>query len=397
MICGYFSVTLKSQTTHMGINNSTPMKFSDILGNEQAVNRVRQLVDNDRLPHALLLHGDAGTPKLALARALAQYMHCTNRTDGEPCGVCPACRQHASLNHTDTFFSFPYLKKDESSVCDDFIPEWKDFLDENPLVEDYQNWLTLLKNENSQPAILVKESDNIVRKMSMSAFTSKYKVLIMWLPEKMREDCANKLLKLIEEPYDDCKFILVSNNAKEILPTIFSRTQRVELMRVPLSVIASYLEQTYGVDHQQALAMATSADCDVAQAVRLLQADNENHEFHARFVELMRLAYTRNLTKLREWSENIAAMKREKSRRFLAYAARQVRENFIYNLHTPGLNYMTREEEQFSTRFAPYINENNVERMFDEFTRASNEIQGNGNARIILFDLAVRTTILIKV
>ena len=372
------------------------MKFSDILGNEQAVSRVRQMIDNDRLPHALLLHGDAGTPKLALARVMAQYLHCTNRTGGEPCGVCPSCRQHASLNHTDTFYSFPYLRRDESTVCDDFIPEWKDFLEQNPLVEDYQAWLALLKNENSQPAILVKESDNIVRKMSMSAFTSRYKVLIMWLPEKMREDCANKLLKLIEEPFDDCKFILVSNNAKEILPTIFSRTQRVERMRTPIPVIAQYLVTTYGIDQQQAMAVAATADGDVAQAVRMMHTDSETHEFHERFVELMRLAYMRNLVKLRDWSEDIAAMKREKSRRFLAYCARQVRENFIYNLHTAGLNYQTHEEQQFSTRFAPYINEANVERMFNEFTRADAEIQGNGNARIILFDLAVRTTILIK-
>lgn len=372
------------------------MNFGDILGNQQAVNRVRTLIDNERLPHALLLHGDAGTPKLALARAMAQYIHCTNRSGGEPCGVCPACRQHASFNHTDTFYSFPYLKKHDESVCDDFIPDWKEFLENNTVVEDYQNWLTILKNENSQPAIYVKESDSIMRKMSMSAFTSKYKVLIMWLPEKMREDCANKLLKLIEEPYDDCKFILVSDNMKAILPTILSRTQRIELMRVPMTEIASHLVNTYGVDQQQAMAIAASADGDVAQAVRMLHADNENHEFHERFVELMRLAYMRDLVKLKAWSEAIAEMKREKSRRFLAYAARQVRENFISNLHTPGLNYMTREEEQFSIKFAPYINENNVERLLNEFDRASTEIQGNGSAKIILFDMAVRTTILIK-
>ena len=365
------------------------MKFKDILGNEAVVERVRHLIDSDKLPHALLLHGDAGIPKLALARAMAQYLHCTARTGGEPCGKCPSCRQHASCNHTDTFYSFPYLRRDESTVCDDFMPAWRDFLNENGIVEDYQEWLTLLKNDNSQPAILVKESESIMRKMSRSAFTSKYKVLIMWLPEKMREDCANKLLKLIEEPYDDCKFILVSNNEKEILPTILSRTQRIELMRVPTAVIGGYLSSTYGIDEQQAMAVASSADGNVSQALKTLQADSENHEFHSKFVVLMRMAYQADLLKLKQWSEDIADMKREKSRRFLIYSSRQLRENYVYNLHIAGLNYMTREEEQFSTRFAPFINEKNVEQLLAHFDRAEREIQGNGNGKIILFDLAM--------
>lgn len=365
------------------------MNFKDILGNEAVVERVRHLIDSDRLPHALLLHGDAGIPKLALARAMAQYLHCTARTGGEPCGKCPSCRQHASCNHTDTFYSFPYLRRDESTVCDDFMAAWRDFLNENGIVEDYQEWLTLLKNDNSQPAILVKESESIMRKMSRSAFTSKYKVLIMWLPEKMREDCANKLLKLIEEPYDDCKFILVSNNEKEILPTILSRTQRIELMRVPTAVIGGYLSSTYGIDEQQAMAVASSADGNVSQALKTLQADSENHEFHSKFVVLMRMAYQADLLKLKQWSEDIADMKREKSRRFLIYSSRQLRENYVYNLHIAGLNYMTREEEQFSTRFAPFINEKNVEQLLAHFDRAEREIQGNGNGKIILFDLAM--------
>ena len=134
------------------------MKFSDVLGNEQAVEQVRRLIDNNRLPHAVLLHGQPGVPKLTLARVMAQYLHCTNRQNGEPCGVCPSCRQHQSMNNTDTFFSFPYLKKksDDSTVCDDFMLEWKEFLNDCPIVEDYHHWLELLKNDNSQTQILVK-------------------------------------------------------------------------------------------------------------------------------------------------------------------------------------------------------------------------------------------------
>ncbi|MBO5540865.1 MAG: DNA polymerase III subunit delta [Muribaculaceae bacterium] len=375
------------------------MRFSDILGNEQAVKQVRHLIDADRLPHALLLYGEPGVPKLALARVMAQYLHCPHRHDGEPCGVCPSCRQHETMNHTDTFYSFPYWRKDKNSeaCCDDFIERWREFLADCPVVEDYQHWLELLKNENSQPEILVRESANILRKMSMSSFTSKYKVSIIWLPEKLRDDAANKLLKLIEEPYDDCKFILVSDNAQGILGTIYSRTQRIELRRLSAPIVAQYLAQHYGMEAQDALAVAAPADGNINMALHSMRQDSELHEFHQVFVELMRLAYMRNLGKLRNWAERVADMKREKSRRFLSYCSRQVRENYIYNLHHPELNYLTREEQQFSSRFAPYINEANVERMSEQFRLAAQHIAGNGNSKIILFDMAVRITILIKV
>ncbi len=374
------------------------MRFSDTLGNRQAVDQVRRLIDSGRLPHALLLHGQAGVPKLALARAAAQYLHCSNRHDGEPCGVCPACRQHQSNNNTDTFFSFPYLKRDSNKdyVCDDFMQEWNTFLDDCPVVEDYRHWLTVLRNDNSQPQIFVPESSSIVRKMSLSSMSGNDKVLIMWLPEKMMEQTANKLLKLIEEPYHDCRFILVSDNASAILPTIYSRVQRIELKPLSTDEIAHYLVDTHHIDLQDAIAAAGPANGNAVDAERALDRDNENREFHQLFVELMRLSYKRDLANLKRWSETVAEMKREKTRRFLAYASAQVRENFMYNLHTPGLNYLTREEEQFSLRFAPFICEKNVEAMHSEFNRASQDIQGNGNARIVLFDMAMTITVLIK-
>ena len=372
------------------------MKFSDIIGNRRAVERLRDMIDNDRLPHALLLHGAPGVPKLAMARAAAQYLHCTNRTpDGDSCGHCPACLQHQTFNHTDTTFSFPYLKKDDASTCADYLPQWREFLAQYP-VEDYQAWLTILKNDNSQPRIFVKESEAILNRMTLSAYVSKYKVLIMWLPEKLRDDAANKLLKLIEEPYDDCKFILVSDDAKAILPTIFSRTQRIELTRPCTEETAALLERTAGLDHREAIALAATADGNVVEAMHLLDSKGENIEFHERFVTLMRLAYSRDLPRLKAWSESVADFKREKACRFLAYAARQVRENYVYNLRVPELNYLTPQEEQFSTRFAPFINAGNVEQLQTLLDTAARDIRGNANARIVLFDTAVSTTILIK-
>lgn len=371
------------------------MKFSDILGNHQAIERIKNMIDNERVPHALLIHGDAGIPKLALARAAAQYIHCTHRHDGEPCGQCPSCLQHQSFNHADTFFSFPVVKKSENPTSDDFIEEWKDFLNEN-VVEDYQRWLQLLNKENAQPLIYQSESEKIIRQMSFAAYTSKYKVLILWLPEKMNEACANKLLKMIEEPAADCIFILVSNDAQAILPTIYSRTQRIELKKPSTENIAQYIAQHYHVDMQDAMAVAAPADGNVIQALHNMQLDSETKRFHEDFVKLMRLSYMRDLKSLKAWSEKIADYKREKTRRFLSYCTRMVRENFIFNLHNPALNYETKEEQLFSSKFAPFINEGNVENMLAEFNRAEKDIKMNGNAKIILFDMAITTTILIK-
>ena len=381
--------------------NEKNMKFSEVLGNEQAIAHIRQMIDADRLPHALLLYGEPGVPKLGLAMAAAQYLHCRNHVDGDSCGVCPMCRQHQTFNQVDTHFSYPFTnrKSDSNSnnSCEagDYIDEWREFVSQYP-VEDYQAWLTLLKNDNAQPQIFVREADSIMRKMTLSAYTAKYKVLIMWLPEKLKDEAANKLLKLIEEPYDDCKFILVSDNEKGILGTILSRCQRIELRKPSTPMIAQYLADRYGMDMQDALALAAPADGNVTMAERMVQTGSEFHEFRERFIELMRLSYQHDLGKLKAWSEVIADMKREKERRFLDYAVRQVRENFIYNLHNPALNYLTREEEAFSTRFSPFINERNVEGIVAELERASADIAGNGNGKLILFDLTIRLSILIR-
>ena len=373
------------------------MRFHDIIGNQDVIERLRRMVDSDKIPHALLLMGEPYIPKLALAQAFAQYIHCENRIDGDSCGRCPSCLQHQSFNHVDTYFSYPIFKKGGSSTtyCSDYAKEWTQFLTESP-VENYERWLSIIKNDNGQPRIYTDESDVIIRRMSMSSYSSRYKIHIMWLPEKMQPQCANALLKIIEEPYPDSLFILVSNSYLDVLPTIYSRTQRIELRRPSTDDIALYLEQKYDIDHQEALSYAAPADGNILLAEQGLESGSENREFHEYFTQLMRLAYSVDLKGLRKWSVAVSDMKREKSCRFLVYASRMIRENFIYNLHNPQLNYMTHDEEQFSTRFAPFINEINVQGFINELQLAERDIHGNANAKIVLFDLALKMTILIK-
>ena len=247
-----------------------------------------------------------------------------------------------------------------------------------------------------KPQLYASESTNIITKMSYASYSAKYKILILWLPEKMNEECANKLLKIIEEPFPDTIFIMVSDNPKEILPTIYSRLQRIEMKKLSTDEVATYLRGKYNMTQQDALAVAAPADGNIITAEENMALDSENKEFFQMFVSLMRLAYSRDLKSLKSWSENVNNFKREKTKRFLAYTARMIRENYIYNFHNSGLNYLNKAEEQFSTKFAPFINDANAERMLYEIESAARDIQGNGNGKIILFDFAIKMTILIK-
>ena len=369
------------------------MKFKDIVGNINTIKHVRRLADEQKMPHALLLFGNEGTAKLSLARALAQYIHCEHHTpDGDSCGTCPSCRQHLALNHADTIYSFPIPQK---GISRDYYDLWKQFLSENNF-ESYRAWQSMQNNTNSQLQIYVNESEDILHKLNLSAFNSNYKILIMWLPEKMNTSCANKLLKMIEEPHDDTLMIFVSDNPKELLPTIISRMQRVEIPRLSDNDIASYLSQHHAIDSADAMAIAHSADRNITAAIESIKHDGESTLFFDAFVDLMRKAYTRDFVGLKEWTETIADFKREKSRRFLSYCAHLVRENFIYNLSNPNLNHLSRNEVAFSTKFARFINERNVEEIIHEFDLAESDIKGNGNPKIVLFDFTLKIAKLIR-
>lgn len=365
------------------------MKFSETPWHRHSIEALRRMADTGRIPHAILLSGQTGTGKMLVARAFAQYVHCQSRRDGEACGRCPDCLQHQSLNHPDLHFIYPVFKKDsgKAALSSDFFDRWKQFISENPYMEP-EKWPEALGADNKQPIIYKDESAEILRVASMSAFSSEKKIFIIWQPEKMNMEAANKLLKILEEPFADTIFILVSNAPSLILPTIFSRTARINMQRPSDADIAAWL-RLHGYGEADAHAAAHLAEGNIARALSG-GGIAEEKEFGAVFRDLMRKAYTRDAASLREITEGIAAMKREKSRRFLLYATRMVRENFIYNYGIPGLNRMTPEEEAFSSRFAPFIHTGNVGRMEREFSRAETDIARNANAKIVLFDLSIK-------
>ncbi|MDE6255595.1 MAG: DNA polymerase III subunit delta [Muribaculaceae bacterium] len=364
------------------------MKFSDIPGHIAVKRALIELADTDRLPHAIMLCGPSGIGKMLLARTFVNYVHCTNRHDGEPCGRCQACLQHASFNNPDTHFIYPIVKSEKSKILlsTDRIEEWRRMLTENPTMQP-ERWLDILEAGNSRPRIYVNDAEYIVTAEAMSNYASNYKFFIIWLPEKMNIEAANKLLKVIEEPSQGTVFILVSNEENNVLPTISSRTQRFNMAPLSREEIGRYMMQRYGMKDYEAFELSRLAEGRLSKADELAGFSEEKEEFETLFRDIMRNAYAKKLSILRNLSERTAAFGREKLLRFLDYMARMTRENFIYNMKMPQLSALTRTEEDFSRRFSPFINHGNVEDIMNEVGRAQNDIARNANAKIVMFDL----------
>lgn len=375
------------------------MKFSDIPGHHEVKQRLRSMADKDTLPHALLLEGPAGIGKLALARAFVQYINCANRTpEGEPCGECPSCLQMQSFNHIDTIYSFPVVKAEGSPtapVSDDYLAEWQQFLN-GDMYADYDSWVKMFNKPNARPVIYVTESNDLIHKLSYASRTVRYRSVILWLPEKMNEETANKLLKMIEEPYPDTLIIMVSNNSAEILPTVYSRLQRVKVGRLQEGEIAEVLRDKEGLTETDARVVAHLAEGSMTAALKALKISEASRKDLELFITLMRKAYSHDAGALREWANDLAGEGREAEIRFYNYAARMIRESFMYNFRQPDLNYMTTPELEFVSRFAPFINTGNVEQIEAELLRASKDISGNANGKIVNFDLALKMIGLIK-
>ena len=285
--------------------------------------------------------------------------------------------------------------KGKKEVCDDYIANWRHLLLNSPYF-GLNHWLNEMDAENGQAIIYAKESDEITRKLSLKSSEGGYKVTIVWLPEKLHEVCANKLLKLLEEPPEKTIFLLISEAPEMILPTILSRTQRFNIPKIEEADIAEALQQKYGVQPRDSETIAHLANGDFIKALETIHLNEENELFFNLFVSLMRLSYQRKIREMKQWSEQLAAMGRERQKNFLDYCQRMTRENFIYNLHRKEMNYMTLPEQNFATRFAPFVNERNVMGIMDELSEAQRHIEQNVNARMVFFDFSLKMIVLLK-
>ena len=383
------------------------MDFSDIIGQREMAARLKALADEGRLPHALMLCGPDGAGKMALAIALATYI-LNGNVNGN--GNLYKVR---GIEHPDLHFTFPTIKlkkwnSEYKPVSDDFIEQWRELTSPQPSpkgkgdgkgdVNPYfslADWMEAMKAERQQAVITVGEANELIKRLTMKSNQGGWKVSIIWLPERMNLDCANKMLKLIEEPPTQTLFIMVSREPEKLLETIRSRVQRFDVKPIAHDDMVKALMERRGLEQADAERVARLAGGNWLAALEELNAGNENRLFFDYFVTLMRKVYMRDVKDLKRWAESVAAMGREEQKRLLIYFLRMTREAFMYNFRKPELTYMSAEEEQFCQRFARFINEGNVLGFQELYQMAIRDIGQNANAKIVFFDLTMKAAVLI--
>lgn len=367
------------------------MSIKEVIGQQEVWNRLMKMALENRIPHALMFCGPEGCGKLAMALAFASYL----------LGDSPMLNK---WEHPDLHFTFPTIKTSDMSsdhipVSEDFIREWREMLLKDGAYVLIDEWMQKMGKSdtdlNKQAIITVEESNNLAKKLIMMSSQGGYKISLIWLPERMNQQSANKMLKLLEEPPRQTLFLLVSEHPELLLETIRSRTQRIDFKKIATEDIEQALIERRALEPNMAHRIARIANGNWNAALEELNAGNEKRQHLDMFIMLMRLAYMRNIHDLKKWSEVVSTFGREKQKRMLDYFMHMLRESFMYNFRQPELNYMTQEEENFAKNFARFINEANIIDISNLFEESKRFIAQNANPKIVFFDLALKNIVLL--
>lgn len=372
------------------------MRFEDIVGQSRLKSMLVRGVDQGRVSHAQLFAGISGGGALPLALAYAQYLNCTARTEGDSCGTCPSCLKISELVHPDLHFVFPVNSPKGSGgstkpTSDHFLTQWRETVIGSGGYFDEQRWYEAINIDNQQGIITKNEAEEIIRKLSFKSFEAKYKIMLIWLPERMRSEAANSLLKILEEPWERTVFLLVSGSPERLLTTIISRTQEVAVPRIDTEHVECYMIEKYGIEASRAANIARLCSGDLIEAKRLLDAEQEQsaEENFNYFVQLMRLSYNDKHMELLEWAENVADLGREQQKRLLQNSIRLLRNSYMINAGMDEIAYLWGAELEFCKKFAPFIGNHNIEKLVSQIELTIAQIAQNGNPKIIFAHFAL--------
>jgi len=380
------------------------MRFSEIFGQQQIKNYLVNTVKNSRVSHAQLFLGPEGSGKLALAIAYAQFISCTNKQyfdsgsplAGDSCGVCPSCLKFKELIHPDIHFFYPItttkdVKSKPKSI--DFIKTWREMLLKNDYYISLNDWYDTIGVENKQGIINAEDCDEVVRKLSLKSYESEYKIIILWMVEKLFHAAAPKILKILEEPPEKTLFILIAENHEQIINTIISRTQMVKIPRLGHKDISSALIEKYQATEISARKIANMADGNVVFAKSLLQEEEEDGYHFNLFQRWLRHCYRFNnddVFELTKFIDEISKIGRENQKIFFNYALKIIRNTSLINHGNDKLIKLTEEESDFVSNFSKVLTANRIPRFSEELNKAVFHIERNANPKVLFMDLSFK-------
>ncbi len=377
------------------------MQFKNIIGHENVKNRLINSVKEERISHAQLFLGPEGCGNLPLAIAYAQYISCLNKSEVDSCGECDSCIKYEKLVHPDLHFVFPVASSAEvkdKPTSAKYIAQWREAILDEPYLS-LAHWQKRIETGNKQLLISKHESEDILKTLSLKTYESEYKVMIIWYPERFNIASGNKLLKIIEEPPSKTLFILVAQDAEQVLTTILSRTQLVKVGRIQEDVLQSELVTKYNLEGSIAQKIAHQSDGNFITARKLIEHSATEEEFHELFKVWMRSAFTGKVDGLIAWSENMASavFGREKQKQFLNYSLHVFRESLMKNYGDSEMERVASNEVKFLSNFAPYIHGANCIEIIELFNDASYHIERNANPKILFLDVSLKLTKLLRV
>lgn len=373
------------------------MRFAEVIGHAGIKNRLVRTVKENRISHAQLFLGPSGTGKLAMAIAYAQYINCRDKKQNDSCGICPSCVKYAKLAHPDLHFLYPTAKTDkiEKPVSLDFVKEWRELLIERKQYITLTDWYTRINIERKQAIINARDCNNLITTLSYKNYEADYKVMIIWMVEKLFHAAAPKILKILEEPPDKTLFILVAEDTESILPTILSRTQ---IIRIPPidndSLLDHFISQ--GANPQLVNDAVRVFPGDLIKVENMIQDGNTDDQYFELFRQWMRLCYQGKMDELIRFVGDLVKNTREFQKSFLTYGLRMARETFLVNRGNTELTRMSGKEAELVDKFNPFINAKNIQYINEELNSAIYHVERNVNSSVMFLDISLKFVTYLK-
>jgi DNA polymerase-3 subunit delta' len=369
------------------------MQFAEIIGQEDVKRKLIQTVLENRVSHAQLFLGPGGSGKLALAVAYAQYINCQNRLETDSCGICPSCQQFAKLAHPDLHFSYPIIisKEKRKTLSKDYIGEWREYLLEKHFYANLSEWYAKMESEKKQGVIGADECNEIIRTLSFKSYEGKYKIMIIWMAERLYHSAAPKILKILEEPPDKTLFILIAEKQEQIISTILSRTQVVKIPALDDQSLSAILSIQFGYPEDRIKEILNSSAGNTNQAIKSLEESMSGEFSSGEFREWMLLCFKGRFKELNEFVSKTARISRTKQKQLLSYGLSLSRNCLLAVYGRQDMfAFIDKDEAKFVMKISKFLNEKNALEYAGLFEEAIMHVDRNGNAALIFMDVSIK-------